>query len=146
MPRPGSLLAIDHGTKRTGFAVADALRASIEPLEVFHGAGDGQGLIDRVVELAGERSMEAIVVGYPYAMDGSEGPRARDVATFCERLGERVPDVEIVRVDERLTTKEAEMRLVEAGHVGQARKARRDSWSAAVLLEGWILAGEPRGD
>ena len=47
-------------------------------------------------------------------------------------------------VDERLTTKEAESRLVEAGHTGARRKAAKDAWSAAVLLEDWVRSGEPR--
>ena len=33
-------LAIDHGTKRTGFAAADPLRISLNALEPFHGPGD----------------------------------------------------------------------------------------------------------
>ena len=63
---------------------------------------------------------------------------AAEVTPFCNGPRERFPGVAIVLVDERLTTKEAESRLTEAGFRGGERKARKDSWSAALLLEEWI--------
>ena len=139
---PGSIVAIDHGTARTGFAVADALRLSIEPLPVFHGEGSGQALIDHTHGLVQERTVAALLIGLPLHADGSEGGRAKDVRAFAARLSKRM-DQPIFFWDEHLTTKEAESRLVESGHTGAARKARKDSWSALVLLEDWIRAGEP---
>ena len=49
--RVGSVIAIDHGDKRTGLAVTDALRITIEPLAPFHGAGDGEGLLHHLAEV-----------------------------------------------------------------------------------------------
>src|SRR5262245_60678148 len=126
-------LAIDHGTKRTGFAVVDALRIAVTPLETV--TATGEALLKHIAKLLDERDVAHFVVGYPLNMDGTPGPRARDVDDFLAVLGARFPRVKIVRQDERLTTKEAEARLVEAGHKGDARKARKDSWSAAILLE-----------
>jgi len=140
MAASGAVLAIDHGTRRTGFALADALRITSEPLTTFHGAGDGDELLDFIASLLADRQVSVIVVGQPLNMDGTVGPRAKDVARFCERLSERFPSPEIALVDERLSTKEAESRLVEAGHTGQDRKDRRDSWSAMILLEDWLRA------
>jgi len=134
-------LGIDHGTKRTGFAVVDALRIAITPLATVALTGDP--LLRHVAKLLDERDLGHFVVGYPLNMDGTPGPRARDVDTFIATLAARFPGVRIVRQDERLTTKEAEARLAEAGHHGDARRARKDSWSAAILLEDWGRAGEP---
>lgn len=142
---PGSVIAIDHGTARTGFAVVDALRLAIEPLDVFHGKGDGEPLIEHVARLVADRTVAALLVGLPLHADGSEGGRAKDVRAFTTRLAARLPGVCIRYWDEHLTTKEAESRLVEAGHTGANRKARKDSWSALVLLEDWMRAGEPEG-
>ena len=138
MAAPGAVLAIDHGTRRTGFALADALRITCEPLATFHGAGDGEELLDFIADLLIDREVRVFVVGQPLNMDGSIGPRAKDVGQFCKRLAERFPGTETAMVDERLSTKEAESRLVEAGHTGQDRKDRRDSWSAMILLEDWL--------
>ena len=94
----------------------------------------------QVQRVVADRQVTVFVVGQPLNMDGSVGPRAKDVGEFCARLSARFPGPELALVDERLSTKEAESRLVEAGHTGQDRKDRRDSWSAMILLEDWLRA------
>lgn len=142
--RRGAVLALDPGEKRTGFAVADALRLSVEPLGTFHGPEGGDELLRHVAKLAAERDLEVLLVGSPLGPGGEETARSRAIGALCERLAARFPDVPVVRYDERCTTKEAEARLADSGHHGRERKKRRDAWSAAVLLEDWIRSGEPR--
>ncbi|MFT4539662.1 MAG: putative Holliday junction resolvase [Planctomycetota bacterium] len=138
-------LGIDHGDKRTGFALTDAGRIRCGPLDVFHGPGDGDALLQAIADRSEEYRVGTFVVGYPLNMDGTPGGRVAIVDAFIQRLQARFPDALICRQDERLTTKEAEERLRESGHHGAARKARRDSWSAWVLLEDWVASGEPKG-
>lgn len=139
-PKRGAI-GVDHGTKRTGFAAVDPLRIVVTPLGVS-GAGDAAAL-DELARLASERDVATVVVGYPWNMDGTPGGRAREVDAFLEKARARLPHLAFVLQDERLSTKEAEERLRDAGHHGEDRKARRDSWSAMVLLEDWIRDGEP---
>jgi len=134
----GSVLAIDHGERRTGFAATGPRRIAAHPLEAWSGPGDSTALLERVAELAAEREVATIVVGLPLNMDGSEGPRAAAVRVFLARLSERLPGVEVVAQDERLSTKEAEELLREAGHLRAELRARRDSWSALVILRDWL--------
>ena len=135
----GGVLAIDHGTKRTGFAVADALRITSSPLEVFHGPGDSDELLDRIGELLDERDVKTFVLGLPYNMDGTEGPRAADVRAFGARLAQRFSSQTIEYIDERLSTKEAE-------HLARERRREglpdvgRDALAALVLLREWLGA------
>lgn len=136
-------LAIDHGTKRTGFASTDPLRIATRPLDVWTGAGDDEALLRHVGRLLEDHNARTLVVGMPYNMDGSIGGRALDVLSFMTRLRDAYPGVTVLPQDERLSTKEAESLLREAGHHGEARKARKDSWSALVLLRDWIEQGEP---
>ena len=140
----GTVLAIDPGEKRTGFAVTDPLRLSVEPVGTYRGPGDGEGLVDHIASLADDRDLELLLVGNPVGPGGEPTARSTAVAALCERLAHHFPGIPIVRYDERWTTKEAETRLVESGRTGDERKALRDSWSAAVLLEDWIRSGEPR--
>lgn len=137
-------IGVDHGTKRTGFAATDPGRLLVTPLDVVAG-GDAEAL-DHLAILLDERDISHVVVGDPVHMDGRRGGRAAEVDRFIAAAEARFPDLVFVRQDERLSTKEAEERLKEAGHFGDARKARRDSWSAMVLLEDWIGAGEPGPD
>lgn len=142
--RVGGVLAIDHGTKRTGFAVADALRAANHAIDPWHGPGTSDALLDHVATLLDERTITIFLVGFPFNMDGSAGPRAREVEAFVTKLRARFPNVAVVTWDERLTTKAAEDLLRESGHRGMEARRRRDSWSALVLLRDWIESGEPR--
>jgi putative Holliday junction resolvase len=142
--RSGAILAIDHGTKRTGFAVADALRISAQALESWDSNRTRVALVDHVAALLEERTVATIVVGLPLNMDGTPGGRASDVQSFAASLAARFPSVEVVLHDERLTTKAAEDLLREAGHHGDARKKRRDGWSALVLLRDWIESSSGR--
>jgi len=137
-------LAIDLGQRRTGLAVADALRVTCTPLAPWEGDPAGPGLLERLAELLAERDVGTFVLGLPLNMDGSEGPRAQAARAFAERLAVRFPAVCVALQDERLTTKAAEDRLRESGLARwQDRKRLRDSVSAALLLEDWIAAGEP---
>lgn len=136
-------IGLDHGTKRTGFATADPLRFVVAPGDTVEGGNDGAlGEIERLMD---ERDVTHLVVGYPLNMDGTKGGRSGEVDAFIERVHDRFPALSVVRQDERLTTREAESRLAEEGFRGPARKARKDSWSAMILLEDWIREGEPEG-
>lgn len=144
--KPGGVLAIDHGTKRTGFAVVDALRLGTFALDPFRGDGSGEALLAHVASLCKGRTIATFLVGFPYNMDGTEGGRAAEVRSFAAKLRAQFPGMEVIAYDERLTTKAAEELLAEAGHRGDDRKARRDSFSALVLLRDWLESGEPRRD
>ena len=133
-----AVICIDHGTKRTGFASTDPLRIATRPLPAWHGPGDGPELLDQVARLVAEHGAGIVVVGMPYNMDGTVGGRGKDVEGFVGRLRERMPEVRVVTHDERLSSREADELLKEAGLFGEARKERRDSWSALVVLRDWI--------
>lgn len=140
----GAVLAFDHGTKRCGFAFADALRITSQALEPWRGPAPEAELFAFVEKLLSERDVRIFLVGLPLNMDGTSGGRAQDVLAFVERLKQRFPRIETITWDERLTTKAAEELLRESGHRGADARARRDSWSALVLLRDWIESGEPR--
>ena len=137
----GSLIGIDHGSKRTGFAVADALRITCAPLGTFE--GDAEELFEHIAGLLEERSVAAFVIGLPLNMDGSEGPRSAEVRAFGSALAARFGGIQVAYQDERLSTKAAEELLREGGYRPRDRRAKRDGMSAFVILRDWIEAGEP---
>ncbi|MAB81497.1 MAG: Holliday junction resolvase RuvX [Planctomycetes bacterium] len=149
---PG-VLAIDHGERKSGFAYSDAARILCNALDPAQAGGTSTELYDHLRGLLEEHDVGTLLVGLPLApVAGSAstspsdrlGERARSVLRFADGLRKRFPELEICLYDEHLTTKEAESRLTEAGYRGPDRKARLDSWSALVLLEDWLAAGEPR--
>ena len=138
-----SALAIDHGERRCGFAVADPLRLATTPLVAWRDDANGPALLDFIAALLAQRDVGAFVIGLPYNMDGSEGSRAAQVRTFAALLAARFPRVPIAFVDERLSTKAGEDLMRDAAISPRDRKAHKDSFSALVLLRDWIEAGEP---
>ena len=72
----GKILGIDHGDKRFGIALSDAGQLIATPRQVATGE---DALWEALGTLVKEEDIEAVVVGLPLNMDGSEGPRARKV-------------------------------------------------------------------
>jgi putative Holliday junction resolvase len=130
----GRILGVDFGDTRTGLAVSDTSR--------FLASGIGYvspgGIVktaDKVAEVAREQKVSAIVVGLPKNMDGSEGFRADRCREFANLLRERLPDIPIAMMDERMTTMSASRYLNETNTRGQKRKGVIDTLSAQIILQ-----------
>lgn len=126
------VLAVDLGTKRTGFAISDpkGTMALALPTLVDVTAVD-------VAALADEQGAEEVVVGLPLNMDGTEGPSARRALDFMEELRLHLT-VPVVPWDERLSTAEGQTRLREAGLDRKERHQRADVAAAIVILESYL--------
>ena len=70
-------------------------------------------------------------------MDGSEGFMVEAVRKFSTGLKARYP-VEIVELDERLTSMEAERALEQAAIKGKKKKAKVDGISAQIILQTYL--------
>ena len=80
-------------------------------------------------------------------MDGSEGPQARRVRAFGQRLAQRT-DRPIHYQDERLTSHAAEAQLAGSGRTHREKKHLRDALAAAEILRDFLRAraGGPTPD
>jgi len=135
--KEGRVLGVDFGDARTGLAISDETR--------FLASGIGYikvgGIVktaDKVAEVAMENHAVAIVVGHPVNMNGTRGPRAERAEEFADLLRERLPDVEVLLFDERMTTMAASRYLVETGTRGGKRKTVIDTLSAQILLQNFL--------
>jgi len=129
----GPLLALDPGTKTIGVAACGASRGLSTPVETIKRT---KFTIDaeRVFALLDERKAVAIVMGLPVNMDGSEGPRVQSVRAMARNLM-RLRDLPIVFQDERLSTFEAEEKLISVGVRRDKRKDIIDAHAAANILQ-----------
>jgi putative Holliday junction resolvase len=130
----GRVLGVDFGDTRTGLAVSDTSR--------FLASGIGYvspgGIVktaDKVAEVALEQKVSAIVVGLPKNMDGSEGFRADRCREFADLLRERLENIPVAMMDERMTTMSASRYLNETNTRGQKRKGVIDTLSAQIILQ-----------
>ena len=129
-------LGVDFGERRIGLAISDDDERLAVPVDVVTRSSDAQA-IDAVLAIAGREQAEAIVVGEPLRLDGSEGDAARRARGFAAKLGAatRLP---IVLHDEALTSHEAASRLREAGAKRRRRRDAVHSVAAQILLQDWL--------
>jgi putative Holliday junction resolvase len=127
-------LAVDYGEKRTGLAICDAAETIASPYRVLHGRKDLARQIGRV--LASE-NIEAVVLGLPLNMDGSEGPQAKKVRAFAGELKSQV-QIPILFQDERLSSFGAQQKLEEIGLSQGKGRERLDALAAAEILQAFL--------
>src|SRR5437868_8365891 len=79
------LLGLDLGEKTIGVAVSDRERVIASPLELIRRIKLTPDA-ERLFALMESRGAQAIVIGLPVNMDGSEGPRCQSVRAFARNL------------------------------------------------------------
>ncbi len=127
-------LAIDYGTKRIGLAICDRDETIVSPHSIIE--CDSRA-VERITHTARLEQVEALVVGLPLNMDGTEGPQAKIVRQFTEELKGLI-DLPIYFQDERLTSFAADHKLTPAELTGKKKKKRLDAVAAATILEAFI--------
>ena len=126
------VLAVDLGTRRTGFAISDPGEKLAMALPTLEDVGP-----DDVARVAEEQEAGLIVVGLPLNMDGTTGPAARRSLDFVEELKLHV-EIPVVTWDERLSTAEGGARLRQAGLNRKERRKRADVAAAVVILDSYL--------
>ena len=131
-------MGIDFGEARIGVALSDPTGLIATPKLVLAEKDKGRQ-ISRVVEFARNHDVEKIVVGMPYHLDGSEGTMASIVEKFAAKL-ERVSGLEVIRIDERLSSVEAEriMKMTRSKRRKKGLKQDLDMVAAAVILQSYL--------
>jgi putative Holliday junction resolvase len=135
-------LAIDYGTKRTGLAICDAAQTIASPLAVI---GDRKLLLAKIAEIVEAENVQAIVLGLPLNMTGSEGPQAKLVRKFADQLRAHV-HTPVYLQDERLSSFGAEEKLAPANLTRGKQKKRLDAVAAAEILEAFLEQKRSAGD
>ena len=129
-------LAIDYGLKRTGLAVADDQMRIPLPLEVIK-TSSSQERIRRIAVAIEDQGADALVLGLPLNMDGSEGPASKNARDFSRQLADAF-GLPVHLVDERLTSHEAQNALSETGLSSRKTKPHRDAVAAAAILRDFL--------
>ncbi len=133
-------MAIDYGEARIGLALSDELGMLAHPLETVPGQDKGRA-IARIAELARERGVGTMLLGLPLRMDGSEGTAVEKVRAFAKRLRPLLAEsVEIVEVDERLSTVAAMEKLHAAGRTEKNSRKHIDQAAAMEILQEYLDA------
>lgn len=137
LPKTGSLLAIDVGSKRLGIAKSDETRLISSPKLIINRQGNLKDFA-KISELIEEYKAVAIIVGYPINMKGEDIEMTEFSQNFAENLdkflGEKFP---IFLFEERLSSFEA--RNFGYSKISRNNKSKFiDDIAASVILQHFL--------
>ncbi len=127
---------MDYGSVRTGLAVTDPLRLSINPLDTI----STTLLEDTLLRKLAEGQIDTVVFGYPTHADGTATELVKKIEILKKNIQSKFPSVRFVMIDESYTSKEAMGQLI---FMGVKKKQRRnkstiDQMSAVIILKKYL--------
>jgi putative holliday junction resolvase len=141
---PATVLGFDYGARRIGVAVGNGLTRSARALEVVTNGSQGPDW-QRLDLLLREWRPEALLVGLPLTMEGTEQQTSRAARGFAAALEKRY-SVALHLVDERLSSREAAQRFADRRARGETRRKHAqalDAIAAEIIIETWLsVAGD----
>lgn len=129
------ILGFDFGLSKIGVAVGQLITNTARPLAILPAK---RGIPDwaAIQTLIEEWGVDALVVGLPLNMNGTEQPISTKAREFADHL-KKLFSLPVYLVDERLTTIAARDEM-HTHFKGQARFGKADSVSAKLIVESWM--------
>jgi putative Holliday junction resolvase len=133
MPR---VLAIDYGQKRTGIAVTDEMQIIASGLTTIPSAT----AIPFLKDYFSKEKVEAVLIGEPKQMNGQPSESASIIKGFVTHFTNHFPEMKVIRVDERFTSKMAVQSMLDSRLKKKKRqnKALIDEISATIMLQDFL--------
>jgi putative Holliday junction resolvase len=133
MPR---ILAIDYGQKRTGIAVTDELQIIASGLTTI----PSETAIVFLTSYFSKEKVSKVLIGEPKQMNGEPSQSAEIIEAFVVKFSKAFPDMKVIRVDERFTSKMAFQTMIDSGLNKKQRKNKAliDEISATIMLQDYL--------
>lgn len=131
-------LGLDLGTKTLGIAISDKSNQIASFVKVVRWDGeDYEQLFKELTPIIKEKEITNIVLGLPKNMNNSLGFAAERSMNFEKALKEKY-SLDVILIDERLSTVEAENYLLEADTSRKKRKKVIDGVAASIILDTYL--------
>lgn len=132
------VIGLDLGNRTVGIALSDYLGIIANPVGTFRfEEQDLDSALEQVVAVIKENQVEKIVLGLPKNMNGTIGPQAEYCLKFKEML-EEATKLEVIMIDERLTSRQADVIMLKADMSRQKRKKNVDKLAATIILQTYL--------
>lgn len=140
------ILGLDIGDKYIGIAVSDALGITAQGYRTYK-KGSREDDLRFFSDVVTQFNVKTIVSGLPKDMEGRETAQARKTRNYCGFLANRF-DLDVVYIDERLTTKASERVLIQGGVRRENRKKHIDTLAAQLILQTYLdqLNNQQKGE
>ena len=130
-------IGLDVGDVRIGVAKCDPLGILATALEVID--RNITNPIERIKDILKDEGTKKVVIGMPKSLDGTKKRQVEKVEEFVDELKKNIPDLEIIFVDERYTTSEAERYLKNYSKKnGKERRKVVDMVAATIILQNYL--------
>lgn len=130
------LLGLDIGNKTIGVSVSDPLGITAQGVTTIKRTSKVED-VEALKALIDKYDVEKLIVGLPKNMNNTLGFQAKRTMNYADYLKEAL-NMEIVYVDERLTTAGAEAALIEGGVRRENRKKHVDKLAATLILQMYL--------
>jgi len=133
---PSRLLAIDYGGKRTGIAITDEMQIIASGLTTV----ETKQLFPFLQEYFSKEKVSKVIVGEPKRLNNEPSEIAPKIDEFVVKFKKLYPAIEVIRMDERFTSKMAFQTLIDSGLKKKQRqnKALVDEIAATILLQDFL--------
>ncbi|HRE77210.1 MAG TPA: Holliday junction resolvase RuvX [Flavobacterium sp.] len=133
MPR---ILAIDYGIKRTGIAVTDELQIIASGLTTI----PSETIIPFLKDYFSKENVSTVLIGEPKQMNGLPSESTPIIEKFVTNFTTEFPEMKVIRVDERFTSKMAFQTMIDSGLSKKQRqnKGLVDEIAATILLQDYL--------
>jgi putative Holliday junction resolvase len=132
MMQRGRRIAFDYGDVRIGVATSDADSIICSPLTTLKSSD--KSLLKSIAEIFFEIQPIQIFVGRPALLSGKDGAATDKAVAFADVL-RGITEIEVIMIDERLSTVSAARNLREAGKSAKDSKDSIDMAAAVGILE-----------
>jgi putative Holliday junction resolvase len=134
MPR---IICIDYGGKRTGIAVTDPLQIIATGLTTI----DTPKLISFLKDYISKEEVECILIGMPLNLDDTPTHATPLVQKAIQQLTKNFPNIPVVDIDERYSSKLAKQAMHDMGMKKKQRRDKKlvDEIAATILLQEYML-------
>ena len=130
------ILSLDYGESKVGIAISDTNCSIALPSEVYERNKTNKDFL-YIKEFIIKNNIQAVLIGMPYNMDGSEGEKCETVKNFTNKLLEFI-DINIIFWDERFSTQAQERILIDKDLSRKKRKKIIDKLAASYFLQAFL--------
>lgn len=129
-------MALDYGGKRTGVAVTDELQIIASGLTTVQTAE----LFPFLEKYFASNEVEKLIVGEPKRLNNEATHSTEAIQKFIQQFKDKFPQIPVVTIDERFTSKLAQQSILASGVKKKNRQNKEltDEVSATIILQDFM--------
>ncbi|HMJ47862.1 MAG TPA: Holliday junction resolvase RuvX [Ferruginibacter sp.] len=130
------ILSIDYGGKRTGIAVTDPMQMIATGLTTI----SSHEMISFLKDYMKNEAVELIIIGMPKNWDESDTHGTPLAKAAVKKIQKEFPNLPLIEVDERYTSKMAKDAMLEMGLKKKDRRNKKlvDEIAATIMLQEYM--------